>query len=491
MTRNLYALLVGIDKYQDPVRPLKGCVNDITATAEYLQERVKKDQYQLHLQILKDQEATRPAIIDGFRKHLCNAQSNDIVLFYYSGHGAQEEAPEAFWHIEPDQLNETLVCYDSRSVGGWDLADKELAKLIAEVSAKNPHITIILDCCHSGSGTKNPFQETGVRLSDTDKRKRQPKDYIFKLEELEQLSDLSSAEAHSIRRKLPKGRHILLGACQDSQLAKEYAQEGQQRGAFSYFLMNTLQQANGKLTYRDLFNRTKAIIGSQVLNQSPQLEVNTSGDENQFFLDGAITERTPYFTVSHHKKYGWVIDGGAVHGVQKPSNDETTLLALFPFDANIDDLREPSNSVGEAKITQVLPQLSQLEISGIESLNSDKNKTFKAVITSLPLPPLGVYFEGEETGIKLARQAIQSAGLDNKPSAYIREEKELTKAQFRLLCQNNGYLIYRPANERPLVAKIEGYTSENAQKAIERLEHIARWIAIAELPSSGNGLIQV
>ncbi|MEG4068961.1 caspase family protein [Microcoleus sp. Pol11C2] len=490
MTRNIYALLVGIDKYEAPTPPLQGCINDITAIAQYLNERVAKEGYQLHLQTLKDQEATRQAIIDGFRKHLCNAQSNDVVLFYYSGHGAQEEAPQEFWHVEPDRHNETLVCYESRQEGGWDLADKELAKLISEVSAKKPHITIILDCCHSGSGTKNPFQETGVRLASTDKRKRPIDSFIFKLDELEKLSNSSNGEVDSIGLKLPKGRHILLGGCQDSQLAKEYNGGGQQRGAFSYFLMDTLQQANGKLTYRDLFNRAKAIIGSRVLDQSPQLEINNPGDDNQFFLDGAIAERIPYFTVSYHKKYGWVIDGGAVHAIQSPSNGETTLLAIFPLDSHTEDLREPSKSLGEAKVTQVLPQLSQISISGIENLDSDKTKTFKAVITSLPLPPLGVYFEGEEAGVKLARQAIQSAGLKNQPSAYVREEQELTKAQFYLLCRNDQYLISRPADDRPLVAQIDGYTPENALTAIERLEHIARWNAIVELPNSGNGVIK-
>ncbi|HEY9852947.1 MAG TPA: caspase family protein [Leptolyngbyaceae cyanobacterium] len=491
MTRNIYALLVGIDKYQDPVPSLQGCVNDIEAIAEYLKEGFDKKEYQLHLQTLLNSEATRQAIIKGFREHLCNAQNNDIVLFYYSGHGAQEEAPEEFWHLEPDRLNETLVCYDSRFEGSWDLADKELAKLIAEVSAKNPRITIILDCCHSGSGTKNPFQETGVRLASTDKRKRPLDSFIFKLEELEKLSDSVSSESHPTGWKLPKGRHILLGACQDSQLAKEFNQGGKKRGAFSYFLLDTLQQANGKLTYRDLFNRAKAIIGSRVLDQSPQLEISHPEDENQFFLDGAIAERTPYFTISYHKNYGWVIDGGAVHGVQNPSNGETTLLALFPFDSHTEDLREPSKSVGEAKVTQVFPQLSKVEISGIENLDSDRNKTFKAVVISLPLPPLGVHFEGEEAGVKLARQAIQLAGLNNKASAYVREEQDSAKAQFRLLCSNNQYLIARPADDRPLVAQIDGYTPQNAFIAIQRLEHIARWNAIAELPSSGNGLIKV
>ncbi|OKH29917.1 caspase [[Phormidium ambiguum] IAM M-71] len=493
MTRNIYALLVGIDKYPDSVPSLQGCVNDIETIEQYLIERFDKKQgYELlPPKKLLNSEATRQAIIDGFRKHLCKAQSNDIVLFYYSGHGAQEEAPEEFWHLEPDRLDETLVCYDSRLEGSWDLADKELAKLIHEVSANNPHITIILDCCHSGSGTKNPFQETGVRLASIDKRQRPLDSFILKLEELEKLSDSVSSESHPTGWKLPKGRHILLGACQDSQLAKEFNQGGKKRGAFSYFLLDTLQQANGKLTYRDLFSRTKAVISSRVLDQSPQLEISHPEDENQFFLDGAIAEKAPYFTVSYHKNYGWVIDGGAVHGVQSPSNSETTLLALFPFDSNTEALREPSKSVGEAKVTQVFPQLSKIEISGIENLDSDQKKTFKAVVISLPLPPLGVHFAGEEGGVNLARRAIQSVGLNNKPSAYVREEQDRTKAQFRLLCSNNQYLIARPADDRPLVAQIDGYTPENAFIAIQRLEHIARWNAIAELPSSGNGLINV
>ena len=159
MTRNIYALLVGIDKYQDPVPSLQGCVNDITAIAQYLEERVTQDQDQLHLHILQDREATRQAIIDGFRQHLCNAQSNDVVLFYYSGHGSQEQAPQEFWHLEPDKLNETLVCYDSRQEGGWDLADKELAKLITEVSAKTHTLLLFLIAVIPVLGLKIHFKK--------------------------------------------------------------------------------------------------------------------------------------------------------------------------------------------------------------------------------------------------------------------------------------------------------------------------------------------
>ncbi len=481
MTNKIYALLVGIDNYPDPNHHLQGCVNDITAVEDYLNERFDKKEYQLHLQTLRDEQAIREAVINGFRNHLRQAAQDDVVLFYYSGHGSQEQAPKEFWHLEPDHLDETLVCYDSRTENGWDLADKELAKLIAEVAENEPHITIILDCCHSGSGTKDPMQETKERRFPADKRKRPLGSFIFKLEDLDKLSDTSrDPEKHPTGWKLPTGRHVLLAACRDHETAKEYP--GKQRGYFSYYLMDTLSKTKGKLTYRDLFARTNAIVRSENIEQSPQLEVNHSEDSEKFFLDGAIAEVEPYFFVKHDKTSGWTIKGGAVHGVQPPKNDETTLLALFPFDANIDDLRDPSKSVGTAKVTQVLPTKSKIDIEGVQNLNN--NSTFKAVVTSLPLTPLGVYFEGDEAGVNLAREQLQTAGLNGKPSAYVREEKDIDNAEFRLLCRNDQYIITRPTDDHPLVAQIDGYTAKNADTAIKRLEHIARWTQISQLSNT-------
>ncbi|WP_017315153.1 caspase family protein [Mastigocladopsis repens] len=493
MSRNLYALLIGIDNYPHPNHRLHGCVNDITAIEEYLNERFDKQKYQLHLRTLKDDQATRAAIIDGFRSHLGQAGLDDIVLFYYSGHGSQELAPKEFWQLEPDHLDETLVCYDSRTEGGWDLADKELAALIAQVAEKNAHMTIIMDCCHSGSGTRDPMQQTKERRFPTDKRERPLDSFIFTLDDFNQLLGTRGLkpEDNPTGWNIPKGRHVLLAACRDYETAKEYYGGDKHRGSFSYFLMDTLSKTNGKkLTYRDLFGRTNALVRSKVTDQSPQLEVNNPEDDNKFFLDGAIAELEPYFIVKNDKTYGWVIEGGAVHGVQPPRNDETTLLALFPFDANIEDLRDPSKSVGTAKVTQVLPTKSKIDIEGVQNLTAD-GTSFKAVVTSLPLPPLGVYFEGDEAGVTQARNALNTAGSNsNQPSPYIREEQELAKAQFRLLCRNEQYLIARPTDDRPLVEQIDGYTPENAEKAIKRLEHIARWTTIAELSNTATTQIK-
>ena len=59
----------------------------------------------------------------------------------------------------------------NRRVGGRlrrALADKELSLLLAEVAANGPHVVVILDCCHSGGGTRDPFVRTRGWMPDVD-----------------------------------------------------------------------------------------------------------------------------------------------------------------------------------------------------------------------------------------------------------------------------------------------------------------------------------
>ncbi|MFS0519398.1 caspase domain-containing protein [Nostoc sp. UIC 10607] len=487
MAKNLYALLVGIDEYVN-VRSLQGCVNDTLEIQQYLEGRVNTDGYQLHLRTLLNKDATRQAVIDGFRQHLCQAESEDIAFFYYAGHGSQEEAPQEFWTIEPDRLNETLVCYDSRSPEVWDLADKEIALLIAEVAQKKPHITIIMDCCHSSSGTRGDIEaNTSERKAPSDKRKRSLENLILFNKDAQQILTERSLADNTTGWTLPKAKYIFLAACRDRQTAKEYNVDGQRRGVFTYFLLDTLKKANGSLTYRDLFKCTNALVRAKVANQFPQLEATVLDDLDQTFLGEAIAAHKPYLTVSYHQDYEWVIDGGAVHGMPQPSGNETTLLALFPFDSSPERMQDLSSAIAEAKVIEVMPHLSLVEISGIETLDSDM--TFKAVVISLPLPPKGVLITGEEVGVKLARTALLTISSQNQPSLYLKEVAKPEDADFKLLARNGQYWIIRPADDRPIVAQIQGYTEKNALQAIERLEHITRWTNIVELSSTASSSI--
>ncbi|WP_083866289.1 caspase family protein [Calothrix sp. PCC 6303] len=275
MDRNIYVLAVGINNYKSSKIPsLKGCVNDVTALDEFLKKHLVTNEDKLHLKRLIDVQATRQAIIDGFREHLCQATSNDVALFYFSGHGSQENASEEFWHLEPDHLNETLVCWDSRTDGIWDLADKELAKLIAEVSQNHPHFVVILDCCHSGGGTRaendvslNAY--TGIRTVNTESKERPLSSFIFSDEEINSLLATSNSSNVANRFSLSRGEYILLAACRDNELAREH--QSQKRGIFSYFLLDSLQR-NSNLTYRDLLKRSNILVRSIYTNQSPQVE---------------------------------------------------------------------------------------------------------------------------------------------------------------------------------------------------------------------------
>ncbi len=480
--KTIYALLVGIDEYTSSVNPLEGCVNDITAVKEYLEDSIQAEN--LHIRTLLNQEATRENVINGFREHLCQAGSEDVALFYFAGHGAQEKAPKEFWKIEPDHKNETILCYDSRK-DHWDLADKEINQLIDEVAAKNPHITIVMDCCHSGAGSRG---SSDTRRAPIDKRQRPIESYIISKAKLEQLSTSGSLESNPSGWNLSTARYVFMAACRDIEEAKEYTGDGKRRGAFSYFLIKTLQDAKGNLTYRDLFKHTQAMITAKVKEQSPQLEATVQEDIQQPFLGGVITSRTPYFTVSHHPDDGWVIDGGAIHGIVNPVDGETTTLALFPFNSSSQQLSKLSAALGEAQVTEVKPQRSKIKISGISQLNP--NTTYKAVVTSLPLPPVLISIAGDSKGVELARQALATASPEGKPSLYVREATPSETAEFQLLVSNGKYAIFKPDYRRPLVAPIEGYTPETAQQAIAQLEHMARWTNIYNLSSPPNRKIR-
>jgi len=503
MANNIYALLVGIDEYDQTSIPqvpsLKGCVNDIKAVEAYLRDRITKDgKWKLveptnQSWILTNEQATRQAVIDGFLKHLCYSDSEDVVLFYYAGHGAQEKAPEKFWHLEPDRLDESLVCYDSRTANSRDLADKEIAYLISKVAENNPHVVIILDCCHSGSGTRDLSPEIRVRRSPVDSRERPLSSFIF-AEDTTYLNELLNSSRTLEQKRtgvlLPKGKHVMFSACRDYELAKEYkGEEGQSRGAFSYFLLQTLQRTNGSITYRDLARNINALVSGKVKEQSPQVEATDREDLDRPFLGGAIAPRPHYFTLTRSKNdNSWIIDAGALHGIPKPSKGGDTLLAIFPAASSPEKLNQLSQALGEVRVTQVLPQRSKVEISrGGESLS--ENQSYWAVVTSLPLPPLKVYIFGEAAGVELANLALQKSALNAQPSLYVSQVDQPTDADYQLVARNNQYWITQPSDNRPLVEPIPensnqaNYTPENAATAILRLEHMARWTNILELQS--------
>lgn len=485
-TRNLYALLVGINEYdsRSKISSLKGCVNDIYAMSAYLKGRTKCS---TNIRVLIDAQATRAAIISGFKEHLCQATSDDIVLFYYAGHGSQANAPEEFWPTTPSRILETLVCYDSRiDEDHWDLADKELAYLIAEVDKQNPHTTIILDCCHSGSGTRDT--EFCVRGMNLDTRKRPLSSFIFYSDhDMLNTSKNRGLDVIPSALKVPVGRHIVFSACLDQEKAKEQIYQGKSRGVFSYFFQETLMNSNSAMTCRELFKRVNALVRLNVPLQSPQIEATHSQDLTQLFLEDSIVTCPKYFTVSYHKEHQWIIDGGSIHGIFQLNNQETTTIAIFPYDASPQQLKHISQAITQAPIVQIFPQFSKIDP---ETLNyAHKTDTFKAIVISFPLPPLRVSLSGEHSGISILQEELVGISSSHKKSPYIQIVNSEYSGDYSVLAKNNTYQITRANDSIPVSVSVKDYSSESVIDVVQKLEHISRWKTIAELASPASSQI--
>jgi hypothetical protein len=436
-SKTIHALLVGIDRYPAPVPGLSGCVNDVEAFATFLRARAAGVDPRIRL--LRDEEATREAIIAGFRSHLAQAKPGDVAVFYYAGHGSQEQAPPEFWQLEPDKLDETLVCHDSRRPGSWDLADKELARLIDEVAATGAHVVVILDCCHSGSGTRVVRdQETAVRRAPTDLRERPIASFLVGPEEADRLAGTRGLAED--RTDWPVGRHVLFAACRDDQEASEFL-GGLARGAFSYFLGDTLRTATGPLTYRNLFGRTDDLLRSAVSGQAPQLEASRTEDLDALFLDGAVRRSEPYYLVAAEGDV-WTLRAGAVHGLPAAAGAEAPELALFPFDATPEQLRDRAGALGKARVVAVGPTSCRVVLEGIA--DPPRDATFKAILTRFPLPALAVRLEGDADAVALAREALDHVGPDGTASVYVREAKIGELPEYRLIARGDQYLLTRP-----------------------------------------------
>ncbi|MFT5194881.1 MAG: hypothetical protein ACI85U_001891, partial [Candidatus Promineifilaceae bacterium] len=480
MSKNIYALLVAIDKYHpdSSVPHLAGCKNDVSRINTFLEERIGNNYKPL---MLTDEKATKKNIIDGFQTHLSSASADDTILFYYSGHGSQSMTAMEFWHIEPDKLDETIVCYDSRIAGGTDLADKELAFLISDLAKTGAHITAVMDCCHSGSGTRDIDDEnTASRRMVTDGRDRSLDGYFFM--EGKDPSDMMKKNNSSLSGwfDLPSGDHILLSACRSEQTAKEKVIEGQRRGIFSHYFLETLQSAGSQITYRDIYMRTNALVRANVAEQAPQMDTTGEVNLNQPFLGGAIKEVPDYFTLAFNrdakkgKDEGWHIDAGQVNGIKKVSRNETTRLAIYPFDASADDLRNIDLASAFVKVTETEPTRSKIELIPKDGFELDDTTTYKAIVTDTPIAPLLINFKGDEKACQMVRDALNKAGPKDGPSLTVKEAGS-ENGSFLVTAENGQFVIQRNQDGYPLVEGTREYSKESAATVVSRLEHIARW----------------
>jgi hypothetical protein len=152
------ALIVGIDIYKDPLLTfqLQGASMRDSERIHKLLTGVmgyKEDE----IRFLRNEQATRKAMLEGLNGWLGESKPGERVFFYYVGHGHFQKDTNG---DESDGLDETLVPYDAavrRSPGKivveGMLIDDEIAAAFDKLKGRT--VTAVIDSCHSGTVTRS------------------------------------------------------------------------------------------------------------------------------------------------------------------------------------------------------------------------------------------------------------------------------------------------------------------------------------------------
>lgn len=176
-----YALLVGVSGYPN-LTQLPGAANDVKLMRSVLERKGFKPE---HIQTLADSAPgsalpTRANILKALERLIAKTGEGDYVYLHFSGHGAQQYAPEDAREAEPDGLSEIFLPIDvGRATGGRKqvpnaIADYELNNYLNRFLAKGTFVWGVFDACHSATLLRGsddftyrfvPPKELGLDLS--------------------------------------------------------------------------------------------------------------------------------------------------------------------------------------------------------------------------------------------------------------------------------------------------------------------------------------
>lgn len=253
------ALLVGIN-YKGTANELRGCINDVNDMKQVL---IRKYGYkEKYILVLTDNTVYKPTAKNiilawkwllsdatkfGFprRKYTLSHEGN--FFFHYSGHGAQ------VWDRngdEVDRMDETICPLDFRSAGF--ITDDFIRENLANLVPNNCQLTCVIDACHS---------ESSMDLLWICKANLAGNNQIEKCGQYQATN----------------GVIVMISGCRDAQTSADIIVNHIPNGALTFALLQTLKEANYKLSWEQLLNDTYRFIRTN--NLSAQMPCLSFGRE--------------------------------------------------------------------------------------------------------------------------------------------------------------------------------------------------------------------
>lgn len=260
------ALLVGINDYYG-VNDLQGCINDVTNVRSILKTFFGFEN--TDIRVLTDSRATKENILLRLEKMVRNAVNGDYLIFHFSGHGSQirdREGDELADHMDE------LICPCDMNWDDGFISDDMFSNILQQLK-KGVRMEILLDSCHSGTGTRDimPYLTSGLsNVNFSHYRYLKPPADI----ECRYLGDeemLKPAKSFSTDKEITLN-HILWAGCKDNQTSADALIDGNYNGAFSYYFCKHVRESGGNISRTDLYTRVKNSLKFNHFSQVPQLE---------------------------------------------------------------------------------------------------------------------------------------------------------------------------------------------------------------------------
>lgn len=473
---NLHALIVGINAYEDQVvlnkrvifPRLRGCVNDANKIKRYLENETAFNQK--NITVLTDQQATKAEVVKAFLA-LKKAKKDDVVVFYYSGHGTQEKADATVWTAEQDAKLECLVCYYNKNhQNDYLLADKELRYLIQQVSKNKPHVVVISDCCHSGDNTRNAdivkttYQEVIERRIPYVFPQRTWDKFIFN-------GSLQPTDFQGIHidKVLPPSQHISLSACESDESAVEVGGEG----IFTKYLVKSLEASGGQLSYAALHGRVKQMLNN-AFEQTPIMYIPAAYQKKlastNVFNKPSSGNSSTYADVLRDGGGNWVLQRGAIHGIGQSTKSITVKDGAKSYQASVQAIGADTTVLNFDPATKAKLDITKVYQGYVEGLMSQQLKIHLNNVDNILTDSL-LLTE------KLLTEIPQQAKLETDES----------KADYTLSLRHGRAVLTRPLDHfRPLVEPIELDSEAFAFQLVKDFKHLSNWHFLKNLRNDAS-----
>jgi len=287
---NKKALLVGINYVNTP-HALNGCVNDVNTMADILINHF--DFPPKSVRMLTDESATTAGILERLQWLVKGAEAGDTLFFHYSGHGSQLIDTDYDSDKEPDGRDE-IICPIDLNWRDKVIKDDDLKRIFARLPV-GVSLTVVLDCCHSGSGLDQEDYFRPLGMGEARSIKNNPN----KIRELPMPADIAN-RGRGLSLK-PKPRKLvdrsvdevglLISGCQPHQTSADAWIHSRYMGAATYFLVYHLRHNGYKINYRDLVECMNKSLRNYGYSQRPELNGNETLWERNF-LEPFTSEQT-------------------------------------------------------------------------------------------------------------------------------------------------------------------------------------------------------